>query len=108
MSNGIAIFGSYARGDNADDSDIDLRYEADELDLGSHSDIVDVLTSRFKTKVDLLSTDSIRGKEFLKRIQGDEVLLYEDGLALYAPLWCSYDVPESNFSYNNSITLKRH
>ena len=73
----VFLFGSYARGDNSDDSDIDLRIDKGKIrtlwDLSAfHLDIGDELNAR----VDVATTTGL-SKEFLDRIRGEEVLLYE-------------------------------
>lgn len=72
----LYLFGSYARGEATDESDIDLRMDtASVLSLfeigGIYADLMDGLNK----ELDLVST---RGAEpaFLDRIHKDEVLLY--------------------------------
>ena len=73
----VHLFGSYARGEATDESDIDLRIDTDKvLSLfeigGIYADLEDCL----QKELDLVTT---RGAEegFLERIKDDEVLLYE-------------------------------
>ena len=73
----VYLFGSFARGDNTDTSDIDIRVEKGDLKgyfalSGLYSDISEALGM----KVDLLPTGSL-DNEFLSRTKNDEVLLYE-------------------------------
>ena len=66
----VYLFGSYARGDMTEGSDIDLRIDK-EL-AGLLCDLEDALG----TSVDLIPTGGLDPK-FLSAIQNDEVLLYE-------------------------------
>lgn len=72
----IFLFGSYARGEADEESDIDLRIDKGEirgLQMGALlTDIEDALGK----KVDLLSTKCLR-KDFLEAIKDEEILLYE-------------------------------
>ena len=72
----IYLFGSYARGDANQESDIDLRIDKGAirgLQLGGlAADLEDALG----IPVDLVSTGSLDSK-FLDLISNDEVLLYE-------------------------------
>lgn len=73
----VSLFGSYARGEARQDSDIDLHIDRGCIRglfqlSGFHLDIEDKL----KTHVDVLTTESLDDK-FLKRISGEEILLYE-------------------------------
>ena len=63
----IYLFGSYARGDMTNSSDIDLR-----IDKGNMLDLEDSLG----VPVDLVPTTSL-DSHFLDSIRKDEVLLYE-------------------------------
>jgi len=74
----VFLFGSYARGDNSDESDIDLRIDKGRLRTlwelsGFHLDVQDSLDR----EVDVVTTPSL-DEEFLHRIQGEEVLVYEE------------------------------
>lgn len=72
----IYLFGSYARGDATEDSDIDLR-----IDRGKIEDLVQLveferdLELDLKKSVDVLTTRSL-SKKFLGDIKQDEVLIY--------------------------------
>jgi len=73
----VFLFGSYARGDETENSDIDLRIDngaiQDLFELsGFHLELEEVLSE----SVDVLTTDSLDEK-FLSRIANEEVLLYE-------------------------------
>ena len=72
----IFLFGSYARGDADENSDIDLRIDKGSIrGLSMCALLVDIEDSLGK-KVDLLSTKCLRS-DFLKAIQHEEILLYE-------------------------------
>lgn len=70
------LFGSFARGDYTNDSDIDIRVDKGTLKglfalCGFYTELTDALGM----KVDVLTTGSL-DQEFLDSIQEDEVLLY--------------------------------
>lgn len=73
----LSVFGSVARGDATEQSDVDLLVEVPKdwglLELGGlYADIEDVVSC----SIDLVTT-GIEDREFLSRIQQDEVVLYE-------------------------------
>ncbi len=73
----IFLFGSFARGDAAADSDIDLRIDKGEIrGLFALSGLHLALEERLGRKVDLLTSDSLDA-EFLANIRPEEVLLYD-------------------------------
>jgi len=72
----VYLFGSYARGDNNENSDIDLVIEKGNLKgmfalCGFYTEVSEAL----RMKVDVLTTGSL-DKDFLKAIENEEVLLY--------------------------------
>jgi hypothetical protein len=72
----IYLFGSYARGEDTENSDIDLRVEKGSLKgmfafCGLYTEISEAL----QTEVDILTTGSLN-EDFLRRIKKEEVLLY--------------------------------
>lgn len=72
----IYLFGSYARGDVSENSDIDLRVDKGSLKgmfalCGLYTEIEEAL----QMKVDVLTTGSLED-DFLRKIQKEEVLLY--------------------------------
>jgi predicted nucleotidyltransferase len=72
----LYLFGSYARGDAGENSDIDFRVNhgkiRDLFELGGlYSDLEDAL----QTKIDLVMTEGL-GEAFLDEIRCDEVLIY--------------------------------
>ena len=72
----IYLFGSYARGDADEDSDVDFRIERGQienlLDLaGLYLDLKNDLGQ----EVDIVTTDGLK-RRFLDNIKADEVLIY--------------------------------
>ena len=73
----ISLFGSYARGEANQDSDIDLRIDSGAIRgyfklAGFHRELSEALVA----PVDVLTTGSLSEK-FLSRISKEEVILYE-------------------------------
>jgi predicted nucleotidyltransferase len=75
----VFLFGSYARGDNTNDSDIDLRCEGGDI-YGPwlSNNFQDDMRDMLGVKVDVVSVDNPES-EFLRRISSDHVLLCERG-----------------------------
>ena len=72
------LYGSYARGEQSEDSDIDLRFLCGRnIDFGQLSDIQKELESALGKHVDIATAppDQMR-KSFYERIRRDEVMLY--------------------------------
>jgi predicted nucleotidyltransferase len=74
----VYLFGSYARGEITENSDVDLRVDKGSLKgmfalCGLYTEIEEAL----QMKVDLLTTGSLE-KDFLQKIQKEEVLLYAE------------------------------
>lgn len=72
----VYLFGSFARGDYDEESDIDLRIEKGNMKgmfalCGFYSEISEAL----QCKVDVLTTGSLE-EAFLEEIRKDEVMLY--------------------------------
>lgn len=72
----IYLFGSYARGDMTDSSDIDLRIDKGRIRGLALAGLLVDLEDALGISVDLLSTASLDSR-FLSEIQKEEVLLYE-------------------------------
>lgn len=74
----IGIFGSYARGENIEESDIDILYQfKDPISLFEKSDILDELKEKLDIDVDLVSEKYLH--PFLKEGILQEVkLIYEN------------------------------
>ena len=75
----LGLFGSYARGDAHDGSDLDFIIRVGQLrGLVQYFGFVYDLEDTFQCHVDVV-TDGIEDKAFLNRIKEDEVILYEAG-----------------------------
>ena len=75
--NKMYLFGSYAKGNANEDSDIDLLYEkGDRITLLGVSSLLQDLKEVLNKPVDLVSVDSIEPL-FYESIKGTEVLLFE-------------------------------
>ena len=72
----IYLFGSYARGDANEDSDIDLRIDKGAIRGLQMGGLAADLEDALGIPVDLVPTGSLDSK-FLNSISDDEVLLYE-------------------------------
>ena len=73
----IYLFGSYARGDADETSDIDLRIDRGNIKGGfALAGLLLDLEADLGTSVDLVTTGSLN-EEFLSMIKGEEQLLYE-------------------------------
>jgi hypothetical protein len=72
----IYLFGSYARGDMTEDSDIDLRIDKGSIRGLELAGLLCDLEDALGTSVDLIPTGGLDAK-FLSTIHNDEVLLYE-------------------------------
>ena len=72
----IFLFGSYARGEATDKSDIDFRIDKGSMKglqfCGFYTDMEDAL----RIPIDILTTQQLPRK-FLKSISNEEILLYE-------------------------------
>ena len=72
----IWLFGSYARGDMTDSSDIDLRIDKGSIKGFQLAGLLLDLEDSLGCSVDLVPTTSL-DQRFLDSIRDDEVLLYE-------------------------------
>lgn len=74
----MSFFGSYARGEAKDDSDVDLYIERGKLkSLLQYFAFVDELENVLNCHVDVVTT-GIEDKQFLSAIMQEGVLLYEE------------------------------
>lgn len=72
----IFLFGSCARGEMNESSDIDLRIDKGEIRGLALAGLLVDLEDALGLSVDLITTDSLDGR-FLEAIHEEEVLLYE-------------------------------
>ena len=72
----VYLFGSYARGDMTDASDIDLRIDKGAIRGLAFAGLLGDFEDALGTSVDLISTAGM-DDSFLREVQRDEVLLYE-------------------------------
>lgn len=73
----MSLFGSYARGEADDDSDVDLFIDKGKLkSLFQYFSFVNELEDLLKCHVDVVTT-GIKDKSFLDEIQKEGVLIYE-------------------------------
>ena len=73
----LSIFGSYARGEANDDSDLDFLIDKGNLrGLIQYYSLVQKLEDAFNCHVDLI-TMGVSNRDFLKRIQKEELVIYE-------------------------------
>ncbi len=74
----LYLFGSYARGDNTEDSDIDLRIDKGEVKGMQMAALLLDLEDALHKSVDLISTATL-DESFLNSISQEEQLLYDAG-----------------------------
>ena len=74
----ISLFGSYARGEADEKSDLDFLFRKGKVLGLQYVGFVNDLEDEFNCHVDLVSEGGISDKEFLNEIKNDEVILYEE------------------------------
>ncbi len=74
--NSFSLFGSYARGEATDDSDLDFVMDKGDLKGLQYVSLVQDLEDEFNCHVDVISKGS-SNKKFLEAVSKDEVILYE-------------------------------
>ena len=73
----MSLFGSYARGEATDDSDVDILIERGDIyNLLEYSGFINRLQDALECNVDVVTTGS-NNKSFLDAISKDTVLIYE-------------------------------
>jgi len=72
----VSLFGSYARNEATADSDIDILLDKGEIRGMGVLDFQEELASKLGKKVDVVTTVGA-SERFLKKIERDEVVLYE-------------------------------
>jgi predicted nucleotidyltransferase len=83
----VWVFGSYARGEATEESDVDFLMDYTDsiaLNLCGFINMADELELTFNKKVDLISTDTLNGptikkyfSKFMKIVNNESVILYE-------------------------------
>lgn len=74
----MSLFGSYARGEATDNSDVDIYIEKGRMrSLIQYFSFINELERQLDCHVDVVTT-GIQDKEFLKGIMEEGVLLYEE------------------------------
>ncbi len=74
----IGIFGSYARGENSENSDIDILYDYyGKISLFDHIRIINELKKNLNKEVDLVTSDALHPL-LKKQILNDLKLIYEN------------------------------
>lgn len=78
------LFGSYARGEATEDSDVDLRIDGGSRSMLGLGALYEELTEALQKPVDLVTTDALeheanvdRTERFRANIQKDERIVYE-------------------------------
>ena len=74
----VSLFGSYARGEATENSDVDLLLEKGDIRGLKVLDFQMELSDRLGKQVDVVTTEGA-SKRFLSRIKPDEVVLYDAG-----------------------------
>ena len=74
--NSISLFGSYAKGNANENSDLDFVIDKGDLKGLQYMSLIDDLEREFTCHVDVVSKGS-SNKNFLNEIKEDEVLLYK-------------------------------
>ena len=73
----VRLFGSYARGEATENSDVDFRVDCGRInDLFAMGALYVDLQEKLQKPLDIVTTEGLDA-DFLARIQPDEVLLYE-------------------------------
>lgn len=73
----MRLFGSYARGDATENSDVDIRIDCGGIrDLFEMGGLYAEMQEKLKKGLDLVTTEGLDA-DFLARIRPDEVTLYE-------------------------------
>jgi uncharacterized protein len=79
----LFIFGSYAKGNEKQDSDVDLLVTFGDIDLYNYFDnyysFLKSMEELFNKKIDLVSEKYIRNPYLKKSIDDSKVMLYERG-----------------------------
>lgn len=71
----LGLFGSMARGEQKEDSDIDICIKLQEPDYFTRMEIKDFLEKRFNTKVDVVSLSAMMRSLFRNHIEKDAIYI---------------------------------
>ncbi len=83
----VILFGSYAKGNNDDESDIDIMVLVDEKDLKKYDDVILDLTVDLSIKYAILPSIFLENSENFLEYRNYRPLfrnIYEEGIELYA------------------------
>ncbi|MBI2270424.1 MAG: nucleotidyltransferase domain-containing protein [Bacteroidetes bacterium] len=69
----LAVFGSYARGNENEESDIDILVTLDKPDYSKFSGLYSYLRKKFNKKIDLIRMGDHITEKFLSRIKKDVI-----------------------------------
>ncbi|NCO55207.1 MAG: toxin-antitoxin system toxin subunit [Bacteroidetes bacterium CG02_land_8_20_14_3_00_31_25] len=69
----IALFGSYVRGEETEESDIDIMVKISMKTLKNYFSLLDYLESKFKKKIDLVTKHKNLSDRFIRIISKDIV-----------------------------------
>lgn len=72
----LSVFGSYARGEETEESDVDLLLEKGKIKGVQFFDFKEDVEKALQKKVDIVTTQGA-SERFLSRIKEEEVLIYE-------------------------------
>ena len=72
----VYLFGSYARGEATEKSDVDIRIDRGTLTGFKFGGFYADLEDKFERKIDLLTTEQL-DENFLANIKNEEILLYD-------------------------------
>jgi len=78
----IMLFGSYARDEATEDSDIDILIATDKKSFDNRFKLKELLENEFNKKVDLLYRDSVR-RFIMRNIKDELIYAYKDGLSSF-------------------------
>lgn len=67
----IALFGSYARGDEQPESDIDILVKLNSRSLSAYFGLLDFLEAKFNRKIDLITKHKNLSERFLHFVNQD-------------------------------------
>ena len=72
----VFLFGSYARGDATEKSDVDFRIDRGEMRGFQFGGLYEDMKEALQKDVDIMTTKQL-DKKFLSEISGEEILIYD-------------------------------